>query len=134
AQVGWVDPAAGSETSDAVRAAADKARAADAEKARHAEFNDKASRVLGYGAASLAAVVCVSRFWWVPDDNLVALPGDQALQTTVVVSEFGLVAVLLITVLSQVPWKGTDAMARGFAAPLLAALACCVATIFGAAL
>jgi len=106
-----------------------------AKRAHRAALDDEASRIFGYGAAALAACVCISRFWWAPDDNLVILPGDQALQTTIVLTEFCLVFVLLIAVLGQLPGRvNTDAMAFGLLAPLLAGLACCVATIFGASL
>ncbi len=97
---------------------------------------DDVARVFGYGAFVLTTGVVVSRFWWDVDVRTQALPGDQLVQVCAVLAEVGLVAFLALLVLMKRPWRPgrAEVMGFGFAAPLLAALGCAIATVFGASL
>jgi hypothetical protein len=86
-------------------------------------------------AVTLALGVSVSRFWWRPDGSSDALPGDQLMQATVIFTEFALIAAVTIVVVVKRPWQlKREVLGFGLAAPLLAALAGAIATIFGSSL
>lgn len=87
------------------------------------------------GAVALATGASIARFWWRVHPGPRALPGDQMLQVWSVVGEFSALVVLAATVAVAAPWKaGRQVMGFGMLAPLLAALACVIATIFGSSL
>jgi hypothetical protein len=86
-------------------------------------------------AVALAAGASLSRFWWRPQDEGHALPGDQLMQVWVTFCEFALVVVLTALVLTQAPWRARrEVMGFGLAGPLLALLAVTLGTIFGTSL
>ncbi|MDT4928670.1 MAG: hypothetical protein QOF92_1537 [Pseudonocardiales bacterium] len=98
-------------------------------------WSDAVCRWFALGAAALAVGTSVARFWWRVQVDARALPADQVLQVWSVFAEFAIVLVLLIAVVVQAPWRaGREVMGFGLAAPLLAALGCMVATIFGSSL
>ncbi|MEO9137675.1 MAG: hypothetical protein ABI345_01270 [Jatrophihabitans sp.] len=98
-------------------------------------WSDVASRWFAIGAAALTLGASTSRFWWDVDVRTQALPGDQLVQTIIVLTEVGLLIALILAVVAQSPWRaGREVMVFGMTAPLLAGLACVIGTIFSASL
>jgi hypothetical protein len=99
------------------------------------QWSDAVCRWFARGAVALAIAVCVSRCWWQIDADRPSLPGDQAVQLWSVVAEFAALAVLAAAVAVQAPWRaGREVIGYGLAAPMVAGLACVIATIFGSSL
>ncbi len=99
------------------------------------QWSDAVCKWFARAAVALAAATSIARFWWRVHPGPHALPGDQLMQTWSVVGEFAALAVLAVVVAVQAPWKaGKQVMGFGLVAPLLAALACVIATIFGSSL
>jgi hypothetical protein len=110
---------------------ADRQRNAGAEE----KWPDVVCRWFAIASAALATAACIARFWWRVHPGPRALPGDQMMQVWSVVAEFAVLALLTVAVVIRAPWKpGKEVMGYGLIAPLLAAVACVVATIFGSSL
>jgi hypothetical protein len=110
---------------------ADRQRVADLPE----QWSDAVCKWFARAAVALAAGTCVARFWWRTHPGQHALPGDQMMQVGSVVAEFAALAVLAAVVALQAPWKaGKEVMGYGMTAPLLAAVGCVIATIFGSSL
>ncbi|MDT4913252.1 MAG: hypothetical protein QOC66_2385 [Pseudonocardiales bacterium] len=110
---------------------ADRQRVAGADE----RWSDEVWRWFARFAVAVAVGACVARFWWRVHPGPHALPGDEMLQVWSVVAEFAALIVLFVAVVVQAPWKaGRQVMGYGLAAPLVAALACVIATIFGSSL
>jgi hypothetical protein len=98
-------------------------------------WSDAVCRWFARAAVALAVGASVARFWWRVHPGQHALPGDQMLQVWSVVAEFAGLVVLTAAVAVQAPWRsGRQVMGFGLVAPLLAALGCVIATIFGSSL
>ena len=96
---------------------------------------DSVLRWFARAAAAIALAACIARFWWRVHPGPTTLPGDQLLQVWSVVAEFAALIVLTVAVAVQAPWKaGRQVMGFGLAAPLVAGLACVIATVFGSSL
>jgi hypothetical protein len=99
-------------------------------------WSDSVWRWFARAAVAIAVAACVARFWWRPHAGGNMLPGDQPLQVWSVVAEFAALTVVLAAVAVQAPWTPgrRHVMGFGLAAPLVAGLACVIATIFGSSL
>jgi hypothetical protein len=110
---------------------ADRRRIAGSEP----HWSDSACRWFAIASFALAAAAAIARFWWRVHPGPPALPGDQLMQVWSVVAEFAVLFVVAGLVAMQAPWRaGREVLGFGLAAPLLAALGCVVATIFGSSL
>jgi hypothetical protein len=107
------------------------------DRIRHAgEAPSTADTVLRAGSVVcvlFAVGVSITRLWWRPHHDEVAVPFDTTLQVIIVLVEFGLLVVLLLVVAAQRPARQQDVMGKGYNAASLALLACLIATIFGGA-
>jgi hypothetical protein len=98
-------------------------------------WSDSVLRWFARAAVAIAVAASVARFWWRPHAGGNMLPGDQPLQVWSVVAEFAALTVVFVAVAVQAPWRsGRQVMGFGLAAPLVAGLACVIATIFGSSL
>jgi hypothetical protein len=99
------------------------------------KWSDSVCRWFARAAVALATGVAISRFWWRVDDTPHALPGDQLLQVCTVFAEYSVLVLIVVAVVVRAPWKaGREVLGFGLAAPMLAALAATISTIFGASL
>jgi hypothetical protein len=99
------------------------------------KISDTVCRWAAGAAVTLAVVGSLARGWLgITGATARALPGDGRVQVGAVFAVFAAVLLLTIAVVLQRPWRRAEAMGRGLASPLIAALAASVATIFGASL
>jgi hypothetical protein len=96
---------------------------------------DTAVLVLAIASAAAAFAMVTAQFCG-PDFRPVSqsIPGDGLLQVIITFAEYGLVALLALMLVFQRPPKGSDVMAGGLTAAIIALLAAVIATVFGSAL